>query len=411
MKAAILVIGDEIISGHTVDTNSNYLANALNELGVSVVEIVSVGDRVEEIASELKALLEKADIILTSGGLGSTHDDVTKQAIAEALSRRLVLEESVIERITRRVDPHRMPKRWMLESIATLPEGSIVFENPVGLAPGVGVIEGEKIIYLLPGVPSELKAIFESSVIDHIARRASGKMLRRRVLRTAGLAESEVSEALKDWLESTTVRVGILPEISGVTLRLTAIDNEPERAERILDEATEKVLGLLGDAVYSTEGKTIEAVVGEMLIQRNLKVAVAESCTGGLVGHLLTEIPGISACLDRVLVTYSNSAKVDLLGVPEELIAAFGAVSAEVARAMACGVRERSRVDIGVSTTGIAGPSGGSESKPVGLVYMAVTNGERVIVEKRIFRGMRSAVKMRAAYHTLNMLRLFLLRG
>lgn len=411
MEAAILVIGDEIISGHTVDTNSNYLANALNQLGISVVEIVSVGDRVEDISSELKSLLKKADIVLTSGGLGSTHDDVTKKAIAEALSLRLVFDQSVMDRFMRRAEPHRMPNRTMLETIATLPEKSIIFENPAGFAPGIAIMEGEKIIYLLPGIPWELKAIFESSIADHIVSHAFGKKLRRRVLRTAGLAESEVSEALKAWLENAGVRVGMLPERSGVTLRLTAIEEDTGVAEKLLEEATQKIINLLGDAVYSTEGEMLEAVVGKMLIQKGVKIAVAESCTGGLIGHLLTEIPGISACLDRVLVTYSDFAKVELLGVPAEVIESVGAVSPEVAEAMARGVRERAGVDIGLSTTGIAGPSGGSEPKPVGLVYMALAHSGGVSVEKRIFRGSRSAVKMRAAYHTLNMLRLYLLKG
>lgn len=410
MKAAILVIGDEITSGHTLDTNSNYLANALNQIGISVVEIVSVGDEIDQISSEVKSLLGKADILITTGGLGSTHDDITKKAMAKALSRNLVVDQSVIDRIKARLEPHRVPKSWMLEAIATIPEGSVIFDNPSGLAPGIGIAEGQKMIYLLPGVPWEMEAIFETAIADHIVKHAFGKTLRKRVLRTAGLAESEVSERLGDWLAKTQVRVGMLPQISGVTLRLTAIHDDPQQAEQLLNEATTRIVDLLGESVYSTQGESLEYVVGNMLIQRGIKVAVAESCTGGLIGHLLTEVPGISACLDRVVVTYSNSAKIDLLGVPRELIETFGAVSDEVAEAMARGVREKAGADIGLSTTGIAGPSGGSEQKPVGLVYMAVADSRAVTVEKRVFRGSRSAIKMRAAYHTLNMLRLLLAR-
>ncbi len=411
VKTAIIIIGDEIISGHKVDTNSSYLAGHLREIGIRVSRIVKVGDDLSEIVNELRGAARSYDLVLVTGGLGPTHDDLTRQALAEAFGARLVVDDATLSYIEERFRKRGLRAPDNIKSLALVPEGARTIVNPAGTAPGLVLTSGASIIYVFPGVPREAKAIFESGVIARLKLRAGRDFIRTKTLRTMGITESEISEKLADVIPALRVSLAFLPEETGVNLVLTAISDESARAADALREATNEIAPRLGDRIYSAGGEDIHVVVGKMLIQKRKTMATAESCTGGLIAHLLTEVAGISACLERGIVAYSNKAKAEVLGVDEALIKSCGAVSGEVAEAMARGVRESARTDLGLATTGIAGPTGGSETKPVGLVYLALACDGGCEVRRYIFVGEREVVKRRAAARALDMVRCHLLGG
>jgi nicotinamide-nucleotide amidase len=260
-------------------------------------------------------------------------------------------------------------------------------------------------VYVLPGVPREMKSIFEGAVMASLKRLPKDEVTKTRVIRTTGLQESEIAANLGPIVPELDVKLGYLPRVEGVDLRLTASGPDQPSVTGVLDAAAGKVVPLLGDRVYSTDGEDLGLVVGNMLMQTGTSIAVAESCTGGLIGHLLTQVPGISACLERVVVAYSNKAKIDSLSVGGNLIEEHGAVSREVAAAMAEGVRDIAGTDLGISTTGIAGPTGGTDAKPVGLVYIGLADESACTVSENRFAGSRDAVKARAAIRALDLVR------
>ncbi|HEC83150.1 MAG TPA: nicotinamide-nucleotide amidohydrolase family protein, partial [Firmicutes bacterium] len=335
-------------------------------------------------------------------------DDVTKAGVARALGLRLMVNEDVLTDLKTRYAHRKDVDEDLLANIATLPERATCYMNPLGAAPGFAVKEGERTIYVLPGVPGEMKVIFERSIARELQHLSLERYSVTRVVTTFGLTESEIARRIGEHLPDD-VRIGYLPGLDGVKLRLTAGGSDRQEIGQRLKTVTSKIVEILGDNVVSTEGLPLSEVVGKMLIESHLTIAIAESCTGGLIGHLLTEIPGISSSLDRDVVAYSNATKVEALGVDSNLIETRGAVSGEVAAAMAEGVRARSGTDIGLSTTGIAGPTGGTPTKPVGTVYIGLAFGEETRVEKRQFRGDRSAIKVRAANTALDLLRRSLL--
>ncbi|MFH1313354.1 MAG: competence/damage-inducible protein A [Candidatus Eisenbacteria bacterium] len=409
MRASIITIGDELIGGETVDTNSVYLARRLGELGIGVVRIVSIADDADEISSELMRAVDEADLVFVTGGLGSTADDVTKCAVARATGREPFVDERLLSDLKERFKDHKGVQPYVLENLATLPGGSRPLENPVGAAAGLAVSFRDSTVYLFPGVPREMEAIFEGTVVGELRERRSDEFRKTRLVRTIGISESRIAERLEHMLPLPGISLGSLPRTAGVDLRLTATAGNEAEADSALEAAIEMMTGPLGRQVYSTEGEDLHVVVGRMLIEKRKTIAVAESCTGGLVAHLLTDVAGISASLERGIVSYSNEAKVESLNVDEALIRDHGAVSPEVADAMARCVRRLAGTDIGVSTTGIAGPAGGTEDKPVGLVYTALACDEGCTVSKNVFRGARTVVKQRAAAHVLDMIRCHLL--
>jgi nicotinamide-nucleotide amidase len=325
----------------------------------------------------------------------------------------------------------------VVDLLASVPEGAGILPNRVGAAAGLVIEQAGVRIFVMPGVPREMEAVFADEILPILRRLPRPEITLTRVLKTTGMSESSITRRLKPVIERIEAGLGYLPRPEGVELRITA-GGARDRVERVLSESTGIIVETLGERVYSTEGEDIHFVTGRMLIESGLTIAVAESCTGGLIGHLLTEVPGISAVLDRAVVSYSNQAKIDTLGVPAALIEKHGAVSAEVAEAMALGVRERAGTDLGLSTTGIAGPGGGSEEKPVGLVYfglaspgleglrLAAADAEaagavadagaadsggdsRAETVRMVFRGSRSVIKLKAAVHGLDLVRCRLL--
>jgi nicotinamide-nucleotide amidase len=373
------------------------------------VRTVSIADEVDEISSEISRATRETDLVFVTGGLGPTADDVTKQAIARATGRELKVDRHLLGHLKERFKDYSGVRPDVIENLAALPEGSRALDNPVGAAAGLAVPHTGRMIYVLPGVPREMEAIFEGTIASELKARPHEEFRKTRLVRTVGIRESEIAEVLEPVMPLTGIVLGYLPRTTGVDLRLTAAATDEAAAGSALDEAVGRITGPLGRHVFSTEGEDLHVVVGKMLIARHKTIAVAESCTGGLLGHLLTEVAGISASFERGIIAYSNAAKAENLHVDQALIRDHGAVSPEVAEAMASGVRVLAGTDIGVSTTGIAGPSGGTDDKPVGLVYAALAYEGGTDVTKSVFRGTRDIVKQRAAAHVLDMVRCHLL--
>ena len=408
MNAYIVTVGDELVSGFSLDTNSVYLAGKLADAGITVSRKTSVRDRVGEIAAEIDAALAVSDLVFLTGGLGPTHDDCTKKAVCESFGVKLLESEDILARVSARYESRGMEMPEVNRSLALVPEGAELLPNPLGSAVGLKMRRGSSALYVLPGVPGEMKAIFEGSIDTDLAGLEGRAAIKTKVLRTTGLTESRITEMLAPVAGDLGVSLAYLPRPTGVVLRLTAMGDSQAAAGRALGRARAAIRTVLGDRLYSEDGEDLHFVVGKMLIEANRTIAIAESCTGGLISHLLTEVPGISARFMEGITAYSNKAKVRDLDVNIEMIEAFGAVSEEVARAMAVGVRRRASTDIGLATTGIAGPTGGTGDKPVGLVYTAVAHEGGSEVTRNVFAGNRSVIKVRAASHALDLVRLHL---
>ncbi len=411
MKAEIITIGNELLSGATLDTNSAYLAEKLSELGILVVHRTTVPDAVEPIAEAIEEARRRAGLVITTGGLGPTSDDVTKKALARALGKPLVLHEEILKKVEERFRRRGEKMPLVNQNQALLPSGAKWFVNNYGTAPGVLVEDGEKRLVALPGVPREMKGIFEEEVIPYLrGLYGNSTAVIRRRLRTTGIAESALYEKIRRAIpEGEGLHFAFLPSYFGVDLRLEIFNREKEEAEKLLEEKLVKIRPFLGDFLYVEGEAAMEEVVGRLLLETKKKLAAAESCTGGLVAKRITDVSGSSDYFERGVVTYSNTAKHELLGLPLKLFKTVGAVSPEVAERMAKGVRKLAKVDIGLGVTGIAGPGGGSAEKPVGLTYIALADRKKSRVEKFIFSGDREINRLRASQAALNMIRLYLL--
>jgi nicotinamide-nucleotide amidase len=394
-----------------VDTNSLYLTEQLNRLGVDVIVKSVVGDDQRELVALLRFLRPRTDLVICCGGLGPTDDDLTREAAAEVLGRSLREDASITDRLRIRFAARFTgPMPEINRRQAMVPEGAIVLENVVGSAPGLWLEDEMGVLLLVPGPPRELKPMFEALTRGPLAERAIGQALLRRVLKVVGRIESQTEELLRPlyaaWRSRpTVVDATILATLGQIELYLTARSPSRADAEAALDQAADEVCGVLGDDVFSTDGSSLEAIVGECLVACGARVVTAESCTGGLIASRLTDVPGSSRYVERGVVAYSNTAKVTLLGVPASLIDAHGAVSEPVAEAMARGARQLAGVEVGVGVTGIAGPDGGTPEKPVGTVAIAVAAGEEVRVRTFRFGGEREQVKFQASQAALDMVR------
>ena len=411
MNSYIITVGDELVSGLVLDTDSAYLAGKLASAGITVSRKASVRDRPSEIAAEIDLALASADLVFLTGGLGPTHDDCTKQAICESFGVDLIASEDILRRVKERYESRGMEMPEINRSLALVPRGAELLPNPLGSAVGFRMTRGASTLYVLPGVPGEMKAIFEGSIEDRLLVLDGRASIKTRVLRTIGLAESRISEMLEPLAGGLGVSLAYLPNPTGVVLRLTAMGDSEAAAGQALGRATAGIRNVLGRSLYSEEGEDLHLVVGRLLIEHHRTISVAESCTGGLIGHLLTEVPGISSRFMEGIVAYSNRAKTRDLDVNKEIIESFGAVSEQVARAMAVGVRKRAATDIGISTTGIAGPTGGTEEKPVGLVFTGIAHEGGCEVTRSVFAGSRHTIKIRAASRALDLVRLHLLEA
>ena len=415
-RAAILAVGSELLTPSRIDTNSLFLTEQLNLIGIEVAFKTVVGDDRDELANAFRAMLQRVDLVVCTGGLGPTDDDVTREVVARALNRPLTEEEALTTRIQSRFASRGMQMPEINRRQAMVPAGAHVLDNPNGTAPGLWIEEGDRAVLLLPGPPRELEPIVARLIEGTLGERAPGLALVRRIIRITGRSESHTEEALRpvyaEWARGTIpVSTTILASLGQIELHLLVRTGSRAQADARLDEASRRVVEVLGPDAYSVDGRLLERVVGDLLVQSGLRIAVAESCTGGLITSRLTDVPGSSRYVDQAVIAYANEAKVSLLGVPAEIIAAQGAVSEAVAVAMAGGIRARAGVDVGVGVTGIAGPGGGTRDKPVGTVAIAALTGDATRSRTTRFVGGREQVKFQASQAALDMVRRLLSAG
>lgn len=406
LSAEIIAVGSELLTPEKTDTNGLWLTEKLNEFGIEVMLKTIVGDDEPRLLEVIKDALKRSDVVITTGGLGPTEDDITRQISAKALGRELIYDEGLEAELRRRfqVMGREMPE--INKRQAWVIEGAEVIANPNGSAPGIYFGSDNCILVNLPGPPREMKPMFEHAVLPRLSERAGEIIVKRRILRVSGMGESAV-DAVASPIYKTyeNVRTAILFNKTEVEIHLYARYATEADADAVLAELSERLSSALGVAVFTTTGETMEEVVGRMLRERGETLSLAESCTGGLVSRRITEVPGSSEYFSEGAVTYSNEAKVRTLDVPEETLAAYGAVSAETAEAMAKGIRARAGTDHAVSITGIAGPGGGTEEKPVGTVFIGYAGPHGVRSIRLVLPGDRYLIRWRTSQAALDYLR------
>ena len=412
-SAALIAVGSELLTPDKTDTNSLYITQVLNDLGITVAFKSIVGDNRAELTAHVAYALSRHSVLIMTGGLGPTDDDLTREVVAAHLQLPLDEDAAIIEAIEKRF----ASRGWKMPAVnrrqAQVPRGATVLNNPHGTAPGLWIEHGDQVIALVPGPPREMKPMIDGAVRERLAARVGDVRLHRRMVRVSGKGESAVEEIVQPiyskWLEQQPpIETTILAGLGQVELHLVMQSRDAQAAAAALDQAVGALATALGRDAVSIDGATLEAVVGNLLRSRGWWVALAESCTGGLATSRLTDVPGSSDYVERAVIAYSNRAKIELLGVPEALIREHGAVSEQVALAMASGIRTRAGVNAGIGITGIAGPGGGSEQKPVGTVCIAVDTGRQTVRTFR-FPGGREMVKAMSANWAIDMLRRALL--
>ncbi|MBI2844148.1 MAG: competence/damage-inducible protein A [Armatimonadetes bacterium] len=414
MRAEIVSVGTELLLGQIVDTNAAHLSRILSELGIDVYYRSTVGDNLDRIVDAIRLALSRSDLVFTIGGLGPTEDDLTKEAVAKALGVELALDEESANWIREFFAARglTMPERNLKQALGPKTGEGRILLNEVGTAPGAIFEKDGKIVIILPGPPGEFATMIERGVVPYLREKTAGvpALIKSRVLKIAGLGESAVEERVRDLIGTRNPTVAPLAHLGEIHLRITAKAEDAATADRMIREVESKLRDRLGDYVFGADEDTIEQVILERLVDLRLTVSFAESCTGGLLSHRITNISGSSAAFIAGIVSYSNESKSRFLGVPAELIERHGAVSGEAAKAMASGVRVAVGTSIGMGITGIAGPGGGTPTKPVGLVYIALSAEDIDTSEEYRFAGTRLDIKQRASQAALAMLRRYLLQ-
>ena len=411
MKVGILTIGNELTSGKTQDTNSSFIARELNVPGWQVAAMMSVGDDENAIRGGLNYIMGISDAVIVTGGLGPTADDITTVAIASTFSLKLYTNEDVLRHIQGLFEKHRL--KWTPNNAkqAVFPEGAETICNPIGTAWGFSLKRNGIIVAVIPGVPAEVRRMLPEGVIPLFRREFTeeAQYVESRTIKLFGIAEAGVDQALADVdLAGLGVNIGFYPNFPENHVVLIARHASEAEAKKKLKKAEGYVKERLRDYIFAYDRETLESLVASLLTERKLTLAVAESCTGGLITDRLTDIPGSSAFLERGVVTYSNVSKTELLGVPEQVLHEFGAVSEQTAILMAEGVRKIGKTDLGLAVTGIAGPTGGTEEKPVGTVFIALTDGKKTICHRSLYRWDRRRIKMVSSQSALMMLKRYL---
>jgi nicotinamide-nucleotide amidase len=410
VKAEIIAVGSELLTPDRIDTNSLFLTEELNKLGIEVVRKSVVGDNRDTLSAALQEAMKRVELIVASGGLGPTEDDLTRETVADLLSRKLILNKAILEYIEGRFRHlgREMPPVNVRQ--AMVPEGAEVLENPHGSAPGLWMEDGGHMIALLPGPPRELKPMFREQVLPRLERRGSGVRMFHRELRVAGMGESGVEQRIKAiYTRYADVNTTILAAPGEIQIHLRVWTDNAAHAQKTLDEIVQSFQLALTDRIFSQDGSSLEEVVASNLTMNSATISVAESCTGGLLAQRLTSIPGSSLYFLGGVVCYSNELKTAWADVPAEIIKSKGAVSSEVAIALADGIRRRAGSTLGVGITGIAGPGGGSDEKPVGSVHVAISHAGGVKERGVRFPGDREAIRWHAAQLALDMVRIHFL--
>ena len=408
MKAQIISIGDELLIGQTVNTNASFIGEKISDLNIDVVKIGTIGDEEDIILKEFKNAYENSDLIIVTGGLGPTHDDITRSAVVKFFNTELVKNEEVLENIKNLFAKRGRKLTQVNIDQSLVPKNAEVIKNSKGTAPGYWIENEGKFFVVMPGVPYEMKTMMSDFVSEKLKEKTGieQQITKRSILQTTGIPESYLFERLGNLDELLEgAKLAFLPSIYGVKLRLTVQESDEETAKNRLMEIEQKIRSKAGRFIFGKGEETLEEVVGKILKDRELKLAVAESCTGGLIASMITNISGSSAYFERGVVCYSNASKVEILKVDEDTIAEKGAVSQEVAMQMAEGIKSTSGSDIGLATTGIMGPTGATTDKPVGLVYIGYCDEKVCTAKKFMFGEERILNKQRTAQSALDLLR------
>ncbi len=412
-NAVILSTGDEITTGKVVDTNANYLSDKLAEIGIDLVAVLTVGDVPDRLEWAWRTAIEKGDVVISTGGIGPTADDLTTETIAHVAGVKVRRDEAAVDHMKRMFASIGRPMPENNLKQADFPEGATVIQNPLGTAPGFRMpvtIRGHTAhLIVLPGVPREMKPMMENTVIPWIAtNRGTDQVYAVKIFQTFGMSESALDEAVAGLIKPDEAKVSFRASFPQISLKIR-VEGKPGEVDRKLDELSHRVREKISQFIYAEGDTSMEETVGHLLIEKKLTLAVAESCTGGLIGHRITNIPGCSQYFVGDLVTYSNDVKSDVLGVSEETLKAHGAVSEECVREMAAGVRKRTGASVSVATSGIAGPDGGTPDKPVGTVCIALSADDQSFTRRYQFRGTRDWIKLITSQVALDWLRRYAL--
>jgi nicotinamide-nucleotide amidase len=410
VKAELLTIGDEILYGQIIDTNSAWMSAELSKVGVSVVRKVSVGDNEEEILEAIASAEQRSDVVLITGGIGPTNDDLTKPCLAKFFKCDLVLHEEALAEVTAFFKSRGRELTETNRQQAVLPEACTKITNPVGTAPGMWFEQNGKVVMSMPGVPHEMKKMMTEQVIPRLQKKFTLPAIRHLMVQTAGMGESFLADKIAGWEKALpeSIRLAYLPSLGQVTLRLTGRGDSPEVIDQTLRREADKLAPLIGDHIFGYGGDTLEAVIGRTLRERKLTLAAAESCTGGYLSHLITSVPGSSDYFVGTMIPYSDDIKLRQLGVRPETLKEHGAVSEPTVMEMATGVRSTFNADIGVATSGIAGPGGGTPEKPVGLVWIAYADKHQAVTRKLQLSADRMINIRLASIAVLNLIRISL---
>lgn len=406
LQAEIIAIGSELLTPYRSDTNSLWLTSQLNALGISLRQKTIVGDDEQCLEDALRDALKRSSMIISTGGLGPTEDDITRKVFSRVLKRPLILHQDILDHIRKLFESRNLKMSSNNERQALVPRGAEVLPNPNGTAPGILIREGTQVIAMLPGPPREMQPMFTNHVRPVLEPLAGGKRLRQRVMRVSGMGESAIDNLIAPvYSRYTNPSTTILFNRTDVEIHLTAFAPTDTEADRLIDEVAVQIEEKLGENLFAHQGETLEQILALKLTIKGYTIATAESCTGGLLAMRLTEVPGSSKYFLQGVVSYSNQSKTDLLGVPAELIETQGAVSPEVAEAMARGIKQRSGATIGVGITGIAGPDGGSPEKPVGLVYIGLADDVSVTHKKLLLPGDRERIRWLTSQAAMDLVR------
>lgn len=406
--AEVVTIGDEILYGQITDTNSKWISEELDKIGIKTIRKSSVGDQKQAILQILDESISRADIILITGGLGPTKDDITKKTLAEYFKDELVINPIAEEFVKEFFEKRGRPFTELNRQQAAIPSMCTYLHNATGTAPGMWFEHNGKVIVSMPGVPLEMKYLISNEVISRLKSKFDLPEIVHKIIRTIGLGESFLAERIENWEDSLPdhIKLAYLPNFGEVKLRLTGIGEDRKKIESEIEVEVQKLIPLIEEHIFSFENEEIETYIGTLLNAQNATVSVAESCTGGYLSHLLTSIPGSSAYFMGGVVSYSNQAKMDVLKVKQETLTKFGAVSEQTVVEMAEGVRKLMKTTYGIATSGIAGPDGGTDEKPVGTVWLAVSDGNQTLTKKLSLGKIRIVNIQYSAKAALNFLRI-----
>jgi nicotinamide-nucleotide amidase len=410
MKAEIITIGDEILIGQIVDTNSAWMAEELNKIGVGVAQITSISDTPVHLVNALDDAQLRADVIIITGGLGPTKDDRTKKVLAEYFNSELVTHQPTLDHVTAFFKKRGLGVNQLNKDQALVPGCCEVLHNPAGTAPGMWFEHNDKIFVSMPGVPFEMKGIMKGEVLPRLKDKNGGGAIVHKTVHTIGIPESILAEKLEEWEDALPefIHLAYLPNPGQIRLRFSAFGNDETQLKEAIELEIKKLKAIIPEAIFGYDNDTLAGVVGKILMDKKATVATAESCTGGQIAHSITLVPGSSGWFKGSVVAYSNDVKTGVLKVNPDDVEKYGAVSEQVVKQMADGVRKLTKADYAVATSGIAGPDGGTDEKPIGTVWVAVASPDEIIAQKYTFSNNRERNIIRSSQTALNMLRLMI---